>query len=200
MAREPRFVFKEAAFNAALVKVDRNKVYGWSEIKYEDSNQQICSFINMLDDGRTMVGTGGIALKSIDEHGDEIDKSTLIAKYMDDTDAVLYPSVFDVDTVLSDDKSISDYLSMDVKSVYQLQFSESNESILELLKIHKVLYFSFNYRAGYDPDDAFLLHQGDNIFAVIGRLTNFSYSSLEIPSVLDDETEEAGDDLDFNMF
>jgi hypothetical protein len=60
MAREPKFIFQNIAFSAALNKVDRDKVYGWTEIKYADSNGKPCTFVSMLDDGRTMIGSGGL--------------------------------------------------------------------------------------------------------------------------------------------
>ncbi|MBP8212968.1 MAG: hypothetical protein KAX53_04435, partial [Saprospiraceae bacterium] len=104
------------------------------------------------------------------------------------------------ETVLDDTKTIQDYLDMDVKAVYQLRFADSSDALLALLQEYKVLYFTFNYRASYDADDAFLVSQGDYIFAVIGTLTTFNYSTLELPTVLEDDNEDTGDDLDFNMF
>lgn len=199
MAKEPVFIYKDHSFAASFVKLERDKVYGWTETKYKDYNDIPCTFITILDDGKTMVGTGGIALKNIDTSGNEIDKGTLIARYSDGTEAVLIPSVFDKETILDDTKSIQDYLDMDVKAVYQLRITEA-ESIINVLKEKKVLYFTFNYRAGYEVDDAFLISQGENIFAVIGKMTHFQYSALEIPTVLDDSSDENSDDLDFNMF
>jgi hypothetical protein len=200
MAREPKFVFKDQTYNAALVKVDRDKVYGWTEVKYTDSNGKPCNFVNMLDDGRTMIGSGGLAYKTIDTSGNEVDKSTLVAKNADGSVAQLNASVFDGDNVLSTDKSIEDYMAMDVKGVYQLALTEGKEDLLAQLSTHKVLYFTFNYRAGYEADDAFLISQGDIVFAVTGKITNFAYSTLDVPVTLVEETEEGGDDFDFNMF
>jgi hypothetical protein len=201
MAREPKFIFKDKTFNAALVKVDRDKVYGWTETKYLDSNGKACNFVNILDDGRTMIGAGGLAYKTIDEAANEVDKSTLLAKYADGSDAVLKPSVFDIDNILSTEKKIGDYLSMDVKGVYQLTISEGLEDLVVALNEYKVLYFPFNYRAGYESDDAFLLNQGNIVFAVTGRITDFTYATLDVPVALTEESEEgSGDDFDFNMF
>ena len=67
----------------------------------------------MLDDGQTMLGNCGLALKSIDARVNEMDKSTLIARYADGSEAILFPSVFDGETVLDNTKTIQDY--MDIK-------------------------------------------------------------------------------------
>lgn len=200
MAKEPIFKYKSSTYSASLVKLERDKVYGWTETKYRDSDDNLCTFMTLLDDGKTMLGTGALGLKSIDSQGNEIEKSTLIARYTDGSEAVLYSSVFDQETELDDSKSIHDYLDMDVKAVYQLRFTEGRKSLIDVLSEKKVLYFKFNYRAAYEQDDAFLISQGENIFAVIGRLTSFQYSTLDIPTVFEDVAEESSDDLDFNMF
>ncbi len=200
MAKEPQFILNGNSFSALLAKLDRDKVYGWTETKYSDSAGNACQFITMLDDGRTMLGSGGVALKSIDAKGDEVEKASLVARNLDGSEANLYPSIFDVETKLDTSKTISDYLDMDVKVVYQLTINENKESLLKTLAETKVLYFQFNYRAGYDTDDAFLIAQGEHIFAVVGKVTNFQYSTLALPTVLEDEEEETSDDLDFNMF
>ncbi len=199
MAKEPKFIFKDKSFNAALVKVDRDKVYGWTEMKYTDSNNKQCSFVNILDDGRTMIGSGGLAYRTIDSTGLEIDKSTLLALNADGSVAEKKPSVFDIDNILSTDKTLQDYMSMDVKSVYQLSMAEGMQDLLTLLAEHKVLYFTFNYRAGYELDDAFLIHQGEVVFAVIGKISDYVYATLDVPVVLEEESEDTGEDVDFGM-
>lgn len=199
MAQVPSFSFNDTVFEASLVKLNRDKVYGYVETKYTDSNGSICNFITILDDGRTMVDSGGVSLKSINEAGDEIDKSTLVARYEDGTEAVQIPSVFDKVNLLSTDKGLEDYLLMDVKSVYQLNVADGS-AIKPALEKHRVLYFPFNYRAGYDPDDAFLVMQNDHIFLVTGIINEFAYAALDIPVLLEDDAEEPADDIDFNMF
>jgi hypothetical protein len=199
MAQIPIFKFKDFTFEAPLTKVDRKKVYGWVETKYTDDKNNPCNFLTLLDDGKTMVGSGGMGLKSIDETGNEIDKSTLVARYDDESEATLFPSIFERENELSTDKTLEDYLSMDVKSVYQLNVAE-NAQILEVLKTHTVLYFSFNYRANYNPDDAFLIAQNEHLFAVVGKVNHFVYSELNLPTVLVDEEEDESDEIDFNMF
>jgi hypothetical protein len=200
MAKEPIFRYKSINFSAALVKVDRDKVYGWTETKYKDDDGNMCTFMSLLDDGKTLIGTGAIALRTVDVHGNEIDKSTLVARHEDGSLAEIHPSIFDLETVLDDSKTIHDYMDMDVKAVYQLKTSESLTGIFDVLKVKKVLYFTFNYRASYDTDDAFLISQGDHIFAVVGKLTTFQYSSLALPTMLEDDADDSAEDLDFNMF
>ena len=86
----------------------------------------------LLDDGRTMVDTGGVALKSLDADGNEIDKSTLVARLAEGGEAPQHDSVFDGDNVLSTAKGLPDYLAMDVKNVYQLEIDAAQMAAVEI--------------------------------------------------------------------
>lgn len=198
MAKEVVFTLGGQECKAGITKVDRDKVYGWTESKYTDASGNICRWATLLDDGKTIIATGGSALKKIDTLGREIDKTTLMAVHLDGQPATLLPSVFDGPVALDTTRTLEDYLSMDVKSVYQLSITEGLGALLDELKKHSVLYFSFNYRADYEADDAFILAQDQNIFIVIGAIRNFEYVSLNAPIIEAVEAEES-DDLDFNM-
>lgn len=203
MAQKPTFIFGDLRFDATLTAFKRDKVYGWAQTHYTDSQGQPCSFVTLLDDGRTMVEQGGIALKSLDPIGNEIDKSTLVAHRSDGSLAEPSPSVFEAENTLSTDKGLQDYLAMDVKSVYQLELDEAaRAAVLPLLVQHQVLYMPFAWRASYEPDDAFLIAQDTHLFLVVGYINDFTWATLQLQTELvDDEPgEEADDAMDFNMF
>jgi hypothetical protein len=195
MAQTPVFTFGELRFEAGLTALKREKIYGWAETRYTDDSGQDCHFVTLLD--------GGVALKSLDADGNEIDKSSLVAHWAEDGRvAEQHPSVFEGENRLSTDKGLHDYLCMDVKSVYQLDLGEQLAAVQPLLAEHQVLYMSFCYRAGYDPDDAFLIGQDQHVFLVVGRISEFEWTSLQVQAELDDapEDEAADDAMDFNMF
>ena len=121
MAKEAIFKFQDNVVKTSLTKVDRNKVYGWSEEIYTDKSGNICTWATLLNDGVTLISTGGSALKTFNNIGKEISKSDLVAVLDDGTSATLINSVFDVETILSNEKTIEDLMSMEVKSVYQLE-------------------------------------------------------------------------------
>lgn len=204
MAQKPQFIFDKLQFEAGLTAFKREKVYGWAETHYTDAQGQPCSFVTLLDDGRTMVDSGGIAFKSLDPAGNEIDKSTLVAHRADDSLAERSPSVFEAPNTLSTDKDLQDYLAMDVKNVYQLDLeADALAQLKPLLDKHKVLYMPFAYRASYEPDDAFLVGQDEHVFLVVGAINAFTWATLELQTELVDDDagdEEAADAMDFNMF
>jgi hypothetical protein len=199
MAKEVIFKFQESVVKTSLTKVDRDKVYGWSEIIYTDKSGNICTWATLLNDGETLIGTGGTALKSFNNVGKEISKSDLIAVFDDGTEATLINSVFDVETMLSNEKSIEDLMNLEVKSVYQLEVIENKDVLENWLTKYKVLYLTFNYRTDYEGDDAFILNQGDLFFIITGNIKDFRYVSLQTYQNLEVETDES-EEIDFNMF
>lgn len=199
MAKEILLKHGSNSFSASITKVDREKVYGWVETVYVDAQNRKCKNYTMLDDGKTIIGSGGIAMKTLDLSHEEVDKSTIKAIYVvDGKEATLIPSVFDSEIILDTSKTVYDYLQMDVKSVYQLTISDGLDDLLTLLQKNIVAYFKFNYRAGYDSDDAFILSQHNHIFIVVGSIKDFQYITEETVVELEDTTEET-EEIDFNM-
>ena len=99
--------------------------------------------------------------------------------------------------------SIDEYLSVAVKSVYQLNIEENKETLLSELNSGKIYYFVFNYRADYEGDDAFLLSNENEIFAVTGMHSDIEFIGLEDNEkelVTEDNETTEEDDLDFAMF
>lgn len=202
MARIPSFQFEQTTFDAPLVRVNREKIYGWTNKKYLDNNGNQCQFVNLLDDGKTLVGNGCLALKSYDSDANEVNRKEFIALNENDEPVEKQPSIFEKINVLTTEKGLEDYLSMNVKSLYQINTSDlaEKDALLASLKEHSVLYFKFNYMPGYDPDDAFVLASAENIFVVVGKINDFVYAQLDAVVELEEEADEADDDLDFSMF
>jgi hypothetical protein len=112
------------------------------------------------------------------------------------------PSIFDEPVSLTK-SDLDEYLTLNVKSVYQLALEEGKEEIIALLKDGDIYHFPFNYRADYEADDAYLLTSAGEVFAVVGKKAELEYIGLEnkeeeVPE--DPEVEDPEeDDLDFGM-
>ena len=200
MGKEASFKVNGQSFTAALTKVDRDKVYGWEEERYLDSQGSPLTWATLLLDGKTLVGAGGTALKTLGPDGEEVSKSTLEAIQSDGSPAEIQKSVYDGPVDLSTDCSIEDLMRLEVKAVYQLSVSEGVTDLRSALEKHPVLYFKFNYRADYEADDAFIIGQGEHVFIITGVLQEFEYALPEKPAVVDAAEEESDSSLDFNMF
>ena len=199
MAKEAVLKFEGNLVKANLTKVDRNKVYGWSEEIYTDKSGNVCTWATLLNDGVTLISSGGTALKTFNNIRNEVSNSDLIAVYGNGELANLISSVFDAETTLSNEKTLEDLMNMEVKSVYQLEVLENMDLLKTWLSEFKVLYLPFNYRTDYESDDAFLLNQGELFFIITGTIKEFQYASLQASPELESDVEES-DEIDFNMF
>jgi len=78
MAKEASFLVGGKSVFAELTKVDRDKVYGWVQERFLDCQGSLLTWATLLLDGKTLVGTGGTALKTLGPDGAEVSKSTLL--------------------------------------------------------------------------------------------------------------------------
>ena len=98
---------------------------------------------------------------------------------------------------------IPEFLSMNVKSVYQLSVNEGKAELLKLLENGDIYHFPFNYRADYNADDGYLVTNGGEIFAVIGEKVKLEFIGLEnkeeeVVEISEEKSAEI-DDFDFGM-
>ncbi|MCE2711741.1 MAG: hypothetical protein LW688_04280 [Cryomorphaceae bacterium] len=201
MGRKITFKIADKGFQAEIIKVDRDKVYGYVEDHVTDRNGKPCTTGNLLEDGQTVAISGSTALKTVDPSLKEVDKKTLKTVYMNGKDAVLVPSVYD-DDVLLNEVSSDRLFDLEVSTVYQLNF-DTPEQRADAIKYigDRYFHFIFNYRADYEGADAILLTSETDIFALTGRLLEFEY--LENTMILNfqgsDEPNPDEEEIDFGM-
>lgn len=202
MAKAIEFVADNFKFAAALAKVDRDKVYGFIELKVKDDSAKPCILGSILDDGKTLILNGSTALKTVDAKYNELDKKQLKVVYQNDEDAILVPSSFDGEVKLSQ-ASFDDLFNLEISSVYQLEFEDSStlKSASDHLANGKLLRFIFNYRADYEGADAILISNSEGVFALTGRIIEFPFLDNQLSNSVEslfEETEE-DEEMDFGM-
>ena len=204
MAKPITFNTGEKSFQAAINKVDRDKVYGYIEESISDANGEICLTGNLLDDGSTIILSGATALKTVDFNNNEVDKKSLKAVYMDGKDATLIPSSYDGEVKL-ELANADDLYNLEVTAVYQLDFenlSVAKKDVLTYFEGEKYYRFVFNYRADYEGADAIMLATENDVFVLTGRMLSFEYlENKNKPVVIEEEvtTGNEEDNIDFGM-
>ena len=200
MARKAELLVNGQRILAEFKKVDRKKIYGWSSIEVFDQNGSKCTLAGLAE-GQYVMPSGSSALVSLNAKGEAVSKSTLVGVDSEGNKVEKVPSIYDQKVMLRD-ATIDEYLSMAVKSVYQLQIDENKEALLEDLNSGKIYYFVFNYRADYEGDDAFLISNGTDAFAITGMKSDLEFIGLEDneQELVPEETEAVEDDMDFAMF
>lgn len=200
MARKAELSINGQSFLAEFLKVDRKKIYGWSTVEVFDEKGSECRMANLAE-GRYVLPSGSSALVTLSAKGETVSKSSLIGVDAQGNKVELVPSIYD-QTVVLREANMDEYFSLAVKSVYQLNIEEISDRIMADLKSGKIYYFIFNYRADYEGDDAYLLSNGMDVFAITGKCSDFEFIGLndnEQNLVLDEEpiVEE---EMDFAMF
>jgi hypothetical protein len=157
---------------------------------------------SLLDDGKTLVLNGSTAIKTVDASFNELDKKELKVVYQDGKDAVLVPSSYEGEVLLTE-TSLDDLFNLEVTSVYQLDFEDAlqKKSVSDFLASGKVARFLFNYRADYEGADAILIANANGIFALTGRIIDFPFLKNEVEPIsetlVEQPIEEEG--MDFGM-
>ena len=203
MAKAIQFIAGKLKFAAALTKIDRDKVYGFIEVKVNDDKGNPCIIGSLLEDGKTLVLNGASALKTVDADFKELDKKALKVVYQDGKEAVLVPSIFEGEVNLTE-ATLDDLFNLEITSVYQLEFEDAaqKQSVSDYLVDGKVVRFVFNYRADYEGADAVLIANGEGIFALTGRIIDFPYLENKLAPLaanLVEETIEEDAGMDFGM-
>jgi hypothetical protein len=200
MARQAEFIINGASVMAELKKVDRKKIYGWSTLEIFDENGSKCKLAS-ISDGVHVLPSGSSSLIRFNDKGETVSSSDLVGFNQEGIKVEKIPSVYDGKVELKE-STIDDYLSLAVKTVYQLNMEDDTRMLSEL-KDGKIFSFIFNYRADYEGDDAFIISNGQTAFAVIGKLADLEFVGLndnetELVELEEDIQEE--DELDFAMF
>lgn len=184
----------------APVKLERKKLYGWSELRVVDKDGNVCRQSGINNDGCTIVDNGCTKVAILDEHDCWTERDALVALNPDGTQAEKRPSVFSGEIALDTIASVDDLMDIKVASVYQI----AGEDAAELLQHvgDRIYTFPFSYTGGYEQLSAFLLAADNTLYIIAGTRSEFEYLTLDQAGVLDtDDDCEALDEeeLDFTM-
>ena len=153
MAKQAEFIINGSSVMAELKKVDRKKIYGWSTIEVFDENGSKCKLAS-ISDGVHILPSGSSSLLKFNEKGQTVSSSELVGFNLEGQKVEKIPSVYDGKINLKE-ATIDDYLSLVVKTVYQLNM-EDDTAMLNALKDDKLYSFIFNYREDYEVMMLFL--------------------------------------------
>ena len=199
MAKELIFKLSGADYPAAPVKLERKKIYGWSDTVATDRDGIECTSAYLSPDDSLIIPSGGLKQATVDSSGRWVNKSELKAFSEDGTEELpVLPSSFDAPIELNVKATKEEFLDNDWESVYQLVNPELAAAIGD--DIYK---FDFSYRGGVNHNDAYLMNTPGGLFLFAGDRQEFPLLSLADETTIDDTeepVEESIDELDFSMF
>lgn len=188
-----------SVYGAAPVKLERKKIYGWTDTVATDRNGDVCNSAYLSPDDALVIPSGGLKQAVVDDNGRWVEKSALVA-YSEDGSEVLpvLPSSFDAPIELKEKATTEEFLDNDWESVYQLVNPDLATAIGD--DIYK---FDFSYRGGTNHNDGYLINTPGGLFLFAGDKQEFPLVSLAEETTIDDTeepVEEEIDELDFSMF
>lgn len=201
MAKALNLILGGSTFALAPTKVERKKLYGWTELRATDPDGNVCRQAGLDSNGVTIIPKGATKIGMLREDGNWMEKDELQALHADGSVAEAIPSSFEGEIKLEQKVDTEKLMDCIVTSVYQLE----GEGAEELAKaIGSDIYtFPFSYRGGYDASDGFLLSNGTTPFIFVGTEAQFEMIGLDEQAVVDEPDEEVEmeeDELDFSMF
>ena len=204
MARGMTFAINGMEYSTEPIKIDRKKVYGWSEIHALDDDGNECTLVSTDASGTVIIPKGGIALGITSSDGKWVERSTHKTVSIDGREAQLYKSSYNTVNILEQKATEEELLDCSITALYHLQ--EADSTLIDAIgsDIYRIDYC---YHDSYETSPAFLLVTEINgkkeLFLYVGTQNMFEMIGLEEISVVDDtEAEEEGDsdEIDFSMF
>jgi hypothetical protein len=197
MAKELKFTIAGTEYGAAPVKLERKKIYGWSDLVATDKSGEVCDSVYLSIDDALLIPSGGYKQGTVDDSGRWVEKSELTACDKDGNPLPQLVSSFDITIELKDKVSAEEFLDNDWESVYQLVNPDLAAAVG-----NDIYVFDFCYRAGVNHNYGYLMNAAGGLFLFAGDKQEFPLLSLAEQTVIDEveEVEEEIDELDFSMF
>lgn len=197
MPRQLTFVIARKKFRTTPVKIDRRKLYGWTEIEATDDAGAPCRVVSTDETGRLMIPRGGTAAGLLSPRGEWVERSELQTVDADGKPAALLPSSFDVDIPLRRKATPAEYLDHNITDFYFL--ADAPDDFVR--RVGDAIYtFAYCYASGCEGSPAFVLATEDGLFLLIGQRLRFDMVGYDEPGFVDEEPGEGDDEVDFSMF
>ena len=202
LARELVFEFNGNEYSFEPVKVERKKLYGWTETIALDDDGNECKLVSMDESGTVIIPKGGVGLGMVNKAFEWVERSELIAVDRAGNEVQPLPSSFSVHIELEDTASLEEFLDHGIALIYELDGAYKSPELLKEAS-EKIFKFTFNYREGYEGNPAFLIGNGEKLFILVGVLFKFDFVGLDEAGFLDEneDDEEFSEELgiDFSM-
>lgn len=197
MPRQLTLVIAHKKFRTTPVKIDRRKLYGWTEIEATDDAGLPCDVASADETGQWIIPRGGTAVGLLTPDGLWVERSELKTVTAEGKPAVLLPSSFDTDVALDKRVTTRHYLDHDITDFYALE--DAPEELIRLVG-QDIYTFKYCYVPQCEGSPAFLLGSEGKLFLLIGRLLRFETVGYDEPQFIDEEPDEGDEAVDFAMF
>ncbi len=200
MPRKLTFTIKRRRYEASPVKIDRRKLYGWTEIVATDDAGSPCEVVSADQTGQLIIPRGGTAVGLLTPSGQWVERSELKAVDGDGKPAEVLPSSFDTEIALGKKVSAEEYLDHNITDFYAL--ADAPDGLVRAVG-RDIYTFSYCYTSGCEGFPAFVLAADGGLFLLIGRRLRFETVGYDQPGFIDEEPDgedTENEEVDFVMF
>lgn len=204
MPRQMTFRIGGTEYTAAPVKIDRRKLYGWTELMADDDDGNPCSLLQADENGKHIIPLGGTGIGILSEKGRWVERSELETVGPDGKPAKLYTSSFGGVNILAEKIAPRQFLDYSITDFYVL--SDASAELTAAVG-EDIYMFEYTYNDSYDPSPAFVMVADNVPYMLAGEKNAFEWlcfgdcETIEEEEEDDDRIIEPGDeDIDFSMF
>ncbi len=158
---------------AEPVKIDRTKLYGWTETVALDGDGNPCELALIDRSGTTLIPKGGTGLGLLDQQGNWVDRSALEVRNADGSPAEQHPSSYDEPIALDQRATVEDLLDTPVSAVYHCKRRRPAELLGGHLHLRQLL------PGRHLGSRAFVLANAGTAFLLTGQPATFGFVGLD---------------------
>jgi len=197
MAREICIVLEGKSSKFGFSKISREKMYGTKKIVVVDDENNPCDRGLIPIDGDVIIPKAGTSSIYINDDFEMFSRNELELYDSNGEKIEKIPGTLNIEhkAEIVNHERLLDHM---ITSVYSLDPSEIDILTLKSLDEGKIIETIFNYYAGYNLSNLFILKTTEGIFGLVGEPTNFEYSSHNTGDISVEEEAEF-DDMDFGM-
>ena len=204
MAKQMAFAIGGKEYRAEPVKIDRKKLYGWSEVHAFDDDGNECVMVSVDASGTIVIPKGGIGLGLISANGKWVERGKLKTVMVDGSAAVLTQSSYNAVNALDRKATSEELLDCSIVACYHMR--EAGDELIAAIgdDIYKLDYC---YKDSFETSPAFLLTSeldGEKeLFLMIGTQNVFEFIGFNEPAIAgndEPDDEEESQEIDFGMF
>lgn len=184
-----------------MSRVERSDLYGYVETEALDSKGRKCFSASLADDGQTIIASGGSAFAKLSQDGKWLEKTEIKPVDAEGNPITPVASSYAAPVPLAKTATVEEYLSHNIRSVYQVSSEADLSPLMAKLKEGVIFTFPYSFRGGLEADAGFLLLAADGTpFVAVGNPTKLEFISFDQPAAAEEEAPEGeGEDLDFGM-
>lgn len=184
-----------------MARVERSDLYGYVETEALDAKGRKCFSASLADDGQTIIASGGSAFAKLSQDGKWLEKTEIKPVDAEGNPITPVASSYAAPVPLAKTATVEEYLSHNIRSVYQVSSEADLSPLMAKLKEGVIFTFPYSFRGGLEADAGFLLLAADGTpFVAVGNPTKLEFISFDQPAAAEEEAAEGeGEDLDFGM-